>query len=403
MTGQARVFNLKFGKHSSTSDLTSTPGTLVQLEPVGDPGFKPVARMNLERGSMNAAAKFFAPRVGPLELGSHNLELEVRGMSGNNGGAIASATTTEIGLLMDVLTGTAAVDPSGSSTTASGGTTTGVTVVSGTNIADGSGILFSNGTDMIAREVVSGGTTTSLVVDRTHGGTATGTVYRAAKWTIDPSIANHIHGYFAAEGEDYERLFFGCMGTGKLVASVNDYVKLVSTWMPNNVTDSAEDNPTFTAPTAGNAIVAVASSFYIGSTAYTFRDLEVDFGGTVTPRQAHNGAQGVHGYGVFNKVPKITGKLYLGAISGLGEITDSGGTMDATIGQGTDLAAGAARASHDIGIQLGNVAGACMYLRAPAASFTKFEKTTIDGFDGYSFELSCYGPSSGSPLRIHLF
>jgi hypothetical protein len=403
-SGQHRAFNLKGGKHTSTSDFTSSGGTLIQFEPEGEPGFKPVPAKKLERGSMNANGVFQRPLAGPLELGTHNLEFVLRGVSSNAGGAIAVDEQTEVGQILDSLTGTDAVVPAGAVASASGGSGTSLTLSgSPTNYLDGMGVLFSNGTVNVAREIVSGGGTSSLVLDRTSGGTPSGNVIRSARWTIDPSIIHHKHSYFLAEGQDWYRAFYGCMGTGKITCSLNDYARLVTSWMPTDVDDVVEDNPTFTAPTTGNAIVGVNSTMYIGSTSYTVRDIDIDFGGEVKARGAHNSPHGVLGYGVFNKLPKISGKLYLDPTSGIGGITDSAGTMDATIGQGTSLATGAALTTFDIGIQIGNAAGACLYVRAPLASFTKFEFTSIDGFDGYSFEASCYGPTSGSPLRIHLF
>lgn len=404
MTGQRRVFNLRFGKHASTSDFTSTPGTLHQLSPEGDPGFKPVGRMKLERGGVNAAGRFLSPLAGPNMLGDHQLEQILSGISGNAGGALDAAAESEVGAILDVITGTAAVNPSSTATTATGGSTTSVTVTSGVNISNGVGILFSNGTDTVAREVVSGGGSGTLTIDRNSGGTPTGTIIRSSYWTINPAISMHTHGYFAGEGEDYERLFFGCMGTGKITAAMNDYCKLVTSWKPNNITDSPEDDPTFTAHTTGQAIVAVASTMYLGNTAYTFKDLEIDFGGTIVARQAHNGTHGVHGYAVFDKKPKIRGKFYLGAISALLEHDDSASSpLNTTIGQGTDKSVGAALTTFDVGIQIGTLATGCAYFRAPLAAFTKYDPISIDGMEGFDFELTCYGPTTGTPLHIHLF
>lgn len=401
---QARVLNVKFGKATSTSDLTSTPGTLVQLTPDGEPSFRLAERKKLMRGGVNAAGRYLSPLAGPLALGEYGVDFILRGLSGNTGGAILSASTSEVGLLLDVLTGTAAVDPSGAVTGATGGSTTSVTVTSGVNIPTGMGILFSNGTDFVAREVTAGGGTGTLTIDRNSGGTPVGNVIRAAKWTIDPTISNHTHGYFDVEGEDWRGLFTGCMGTAKLTAAMGEYVKLQTSWKATDVNRAAEANPAFTDVVAGSAITSVNSSFWVGNTAYTFRDLAVDFGGSVTARQSQNSTQGVYGYGVFEKLPKITGKLYLETIAGLGGHDDNTTSpLSTTIAQGRNAALGAAVSTFDVGIQLGNAAAGCAYLRAPAAAFTKYERVNIDGFEGFDFELTCFGPTSGSPLRIHLF
>lgn len=406
MSGQARNFNLKFGKHSSTSDLTATPGTLIQLAPESH-GFVPPERIKIERKAQTAGARFLGSIAGPLELAEYSLEQVVRGMSGNAGGAVDAEASSEIGSILDVIFGGDSTDPSGSGGTVAGGTGSTPTLIvsSGTNFAAGQAVLFPTSVATHAREIVSVATDT-LTLDRDYSGTPSNgtTTYRAPYWKHDLSIIEHKHGYFDAEGSNYRRIFKGCMGKGSLKFAINDYVRLMTSWKATDVADSAEANPTYTEATAGDALLSVNSYFYVGDQAYTFHDLSVDFGGSVTPRNAHNGVNGVHGYGVFDKAASISGKLYVGDNSSLGDIDDSSTTpLNVNIGQAFGLTPGDAITQFDIAIQVGNTPGSCMYIRAPACEFSKFAKTTVDGFDAYDFTLSCKSPATGSPFRLHLF
>ncbi len=408
MTGQARNLNIKFGKHSSVSDFTATPGTLIQLAPEGTPGFMPAERMHLDRGATTAGARWLGAIAGPIDVsGSYGLDLIMRGMSGNAGGAVDAEAASEVGSVLDVLFGGDSTDPSGSGSTVAGGVgaTPTLILVSGTNYSAGQAVLFPTTTATHAREIVSKATD-MLTLDRDYSGTPTnGTVvYRAPYWVIDPSIIQHKHGYFDVEGEDWRRTYLACMGTGKLMFPTDNYVMLSTTWNANDISDSAEANPTYTEATAGNTLVAVNSYMYFGDTAYTFRDLQIDLGGKVTKREANNGAQGVHGYGVFEKKVKISGKLYLGDDTALGDIDDSSFTpLNMNIGQATDLAAGANKITLDWALQVGVSPGSAMYCRAPSFQFTKFQKTVVDGFDMVDFEGVALSPTTGSPFRLHLF
>jgi hypothetical protein len=257
--------------------------------------------------------------------------------------------------------------------------------------------------------VVSGGGTGTLVLDRTYTGTVTngGTVYRSSRWVVNPAVHELTHGFWRGEADNRMREFFGCMSKVTLNLPVAERATATFEFMPTDVPDAAELNPSFTAPTAGNAVVTNSNRFWVGDTAYMAVDLSIDYGGNVVARRANSGPQGVQGYTVQragdNPLPVIRGKLYAGTNSTLGEVADSANTFRANYAQGWNKSAGEESTSWDVAVQAGNVMGGIVYVRAPAGVFTKFDEIEIDGKDGYEFELSCFDPSSGSPIDLNLF
>jgi hypothetical protein len=338
-------------------------------------------------------------------------EFILRGPSGNAGGAITSATATEVGDVLDTVLG-AATDPSGAATTATGGTgaTPNVTVASGTNVANGvvCAFLTDGVTAPIVRQVESGGGTGTLVLDRTYTGTVTagGVFYRGPRWSVAPATHELTHSFLRGEADNRMREFFGCMAALKIDLAVGQYARLMADFNYTDVQDAAEANPTFTGPTSGNAVVTSNNKLFIGNDQFMALDLAVDFGGAVKPRVANSGPHGVQGYTVEragdNPLPKITGKMYLGTNSTLGEVADSANTFRSNYAQGWDKSAGENSTSWDIALQAGNVIGGIAYFRARAGVFTGWEEISIDGKDGVQFEITCFDPSSGAPLDISL-
>lgn len=412
MSDQTKKRVWTIGRHSNTQDFSSTPGTLRQLMPCGGPVHLSPARRMLNRTAIRSDGKHPVPHVGVKDLGKTiPLEFYLRGPSGNSGGAITSATATEVGDILDTGLG-AATDPSGAATTVTGGNgaTPNVTVTSGTNVANGVVIAFAvDGSSLlIVRQVVSGGGTGTLVLDRTFSGTPTngGTLYRGPNWSVSSSTHELTHSYLRGEADNRMRQFYGCMPKLGIDYATGDRAKLMADFQWTDVDDSAELNPTYTGPTAGNAVVTSGVQLYIGNDTFMALDLKVDFGGNVVARKANSGPHGVQGYTVQragdNPMPTITGKLYAGTNSTLGEVADSANTFRNNYAQGWNLSAGEAATSWDVALQAGNVVGGIAYQRAPAAVFTKFDEIEIDGVDGIDFEISCCDPSSGAPLNLSL-
>ena len=399
-----------FGKHTGTQDFSATPGVLRQKMPLNAPVMLSPRRNTIARTAIRNDGKRVVPHEGVLPMGSMAFEFPLTGLSGNTGAAITSATTNEIADLLDVCLG-AATDPANAVTTATGGTgaTPNLTVTAGTDIPNGMVVGFATDEgNFIVRQVVSGGGTGTLVLDRTYTGTVTtsANVYRSSRWVVNPATFELAHGFWRGEADNRMREYMGCMGKVSLNLPVGDRATASFEFMATDIDDEAEANPSFTVPTTGSAVVTTANQFWIGSEAFMAIDLSVDFGGSVVARRAHSGPHGIQGYtvqrGGDNPLPVIRGKLYAGTNTTLGEVRDSTGTFRANYAQGYDKTAGEASTSWDVALQAGGIAGGIAYLRAPVGVFTRFEEIEIDGLDGYDFELSCFDPSSGYPLDLSL-
>jgi hypothetical protein len=397
-----------FGKHTNTQDFSSTPGTLRQKMPLTAPVSLSPRRTPIMRTAIRNDGKRVIPHEGVKGLPAMAFEFPLRGLYGNVGAAIASATTCEIADLLDVCLG-AATDPANAATTATGGTgaTPNLTVTAGTDIPNGMTIAFLTDESplYIVRQVVSGGGTGTLVLDRDYTGTVTvgGTVFRSARWVVNPAVHELTHGFWRGEADNHMREFAGCMGKLSLNLPVGDRATASFEFMPTDIVDAAELNPSFTVPTAGNAVVTTSNRLWLGDDVYMAVDLAVDYGGAVVARRANSGPQGIQGYTVQragdNPLPVIRGKVYRGTNTTLGEVSDA---LANTL-QGWDKSAGQEATSYDVALQAGNVMAGIYYGRAPVGVFTKCDPIEIDGRDGFDFELSCFDPASGYPLDLNLF
>jgi hypothetical protein len=409
MSNLSRQLITRFGKAADTTDFTTVP-SLIDLIPE-KVEFAWPEREKLDRDPQRDDGSFAAPIVGALEEGDLDVTLTtiLRGCAGNAGGAVNPETATDAGLILDVLTGTDSVDPAGAATTATGGTgaTPNVTLTSGTNFPNGIGLLIPmNDGTFIPREVVSGGGTNTVVVDRTYSGTVLNgaTVPRSCLWTIDPSVHMHKHAHLRLEAEGLARVDFnGCMGKGELQIDGRKYITMRSMWKATSATPAAVANPTVAPLTVGAAIVSVNSQLFVGNQAYLFKDFSLDFGGEVMPRVTNNGAQGRTGFTVQRKRPTARFKMYAGDSVSFGELTRAGSTVDWDDVGGEALNAGDAANTYDLALQFGARATGCLYLRGPAFVFTKRKRIEVDGLEGFDCEGFFSRASTGSPLRIHLF
>lgn len=399
----SRVVEIRAGKHASAADFSSTPGSLIALEPDSH-GFMPPDRRRIRRSFASLDNRRLADIVGPVDLAPCALVVPVRGASVSAGAAFDPETATELGVLFDCVFGAASVDPASTGTTATGGNgaTPNITVTSGTNYVDGMAILFDTDTGTFAREIVSGGGTGTLVLDRTYTGTPTGTVHRLAHWDATPANSEHVHAYFDVEGEDWRRIYAGCMSSLDLDMKEADVVKASFSWLPTNVTDSADANPSHTAPTAGSYIVNVNGDLRIGNASFLARDLKFSLGASPVARPSIQGPQGVSGYVVPNLDEcKLTGRFYLGDnASSLGEIVDDSGTPSLDSLQGGNTV-GALPTTRDVAVQIGTIAGACLYLRIRAAEF-RAKIVDVDGQPCVDFTAYATRPTTGAIATLHL-
>lgn len=392
MTDQTRLMSLYFGKHSSATDFSATPGTVYALRPDEGGGFLPLDYERLERNLIASDGKEYTDVIGAKMLDAQALTIPLSGINGSDGTAHDHLTDCEVGAMLDVIFGAAASDPTSTAVTASAITDDALTV-SGTTIADGEVIAYNNGTEYVADIVTAGGGTTDLTVARNGSGSPTGTVLRGSVWTLQSATPQHVHGYFRSEGENWRRDWFGCMSSLTLNMPERQIVQMQTSWQPTDWSDVAEANPAFAEPAAGEYIVNVDASVWIGDTEFTARNLSLDLGYEVVARTTPKGPNGVNGYLVRRKRPILRGSLYFG--TNADEISDGASTPSLA-----DLTSGAAT-TRDVAVQIGRTAEKILYVRIPAAQFSA-RMEPQDGFAALSFEAKAKRPASGSMLTVAL-
>lgn len=414
MSDLSRVMTVKAAKHSSTTTYaTADVGTAYFLD-FDSCDAMPRDTDRIERNLGSGDNMEFASIRGAKKLDPIGMTIAARGVSGNTGtAAFASATTTELGQLLDCVIG-AATDPSGAGEAATGGTgsSSQLTFTAGTNYAGGGGVLFANtGGQVFARQIVSGGGTTTVTLDRGFTGTAAAAnVVRGARYTLSSSTSMHTHLQLDAEGSNWRRVYDGCMSGLDIDFAEGQPVKFNFSWLPTDWTDSAEANGAYSAATAGSYIVNLGGLFYIGDEAFLLKDAKLSLGYTIVPRVATSGTNGVYGYVVTRKAPVLTGKLYVGTNETFGELSDSGTTPDLNTFQGLDQNPGEVISTKDISLQVGSggattaaTAGTrTMYVRIPAAEFSgKFAND--NGLEVFEFSARATRPASGNMLDLFLF
>lgn len=403
-TDVTRILDLKFGKHASVSDWTATPGTLRVIQPESATIY-PRDTRRLERNLASPDNREFAAIIGPQDLGAFSVTQLMRGVSGNVGAAFVAGTTMEQADMLDVVFGAAASVPVGAAVTvAAAGHVpgTGTLVVVGTTVANGDMILFSvtSGADFVAREVVSGGGTTTLVLDRAYVGTPTtgSTVIRAARWAVDPSIHDRIHGGFVAEGEDWLQTILGCQCESfELNMSEGEIVRMITSWAPTSFAPGNDAALSFVSPTFGSEIVAVNAALWIAGVEYLTQSLSLKVTNTLRARKTFAGANGQLGY-IVTRVPEVmlSGMIYAGDnAASIGEMQYDAGTPSFR-----DLTESAT--SRDIAVQVGLSAGAAMYLRIPAAE-VRAVAADSEGLLMWQITANAKKPASGTSFRLGVF
>ncbi len=397
-----RILDLRFGKHSSAASFTATPGTLRRLNPETC-DFRPKDHRRLERVLKSADNKRFSGVIGPSDLSAHQLSMMLRGTSSPGGAAFTPQSTMDCADVLDVVVGSASPGPVGVACTAVAAGSDGATktlVLSGTSYANGDMLLFSTDVGVFLREVVSGGGTTTVVLDRIFTGTVVngGAVARAARWNHDPTVHDHVHGGFSVEAENWKQLVLGCMAESMEITFAEGEVAMLTTsWLPTVLTPDVDGSLSFTAPTAGQEIVCVNGAFWIGDVQYLTENMVLRWNNRLRPRRTPQGANGVLGYVVVEQDDvSLSGRIYAGSNSGsLGEMQYDAGTPSFR-----DLTEG--NTTRDIAFQIGTVAGAALYVRIPAADI-RATAVESDGLTMWEVQAMATRPSSGSNCRIGIF
>jgi hypothetical protein len=404
MSDRVNLNSLRAGIHTSTTDWTSTPGSLTFHRPLNSPIFDP-GYTAIERADQRADGATTPALRGPKNVSLPDITVELTGLSG--GGAGDSTDASTLGhAVSDFLTsvmGQVASNATGETTDGSdAGSGTTVTADASTSFTDGDGILVKGTTSgkYVAREV-TGASTADITIDRaltTDDGTADTAdegevIYAARTYAPAMTTGDHVPFYLDAEGENFRRVFTGCHASASLTLGAGGMAQLnLSGIMATDWTDSPEANPTYADPTTGSPIVLVDCPMWIGSALYYGSVNSIDFGVTYEPRVAQGGPAGHWGMvATAKKAPTFTGEINFGALDG--EATDA---LLATWRGTYEHSA----PTFDVGIQMGRQPGSAAYFRAPAARFTSINLAARGGQVVAQFTATCTGTD---PARLHVF
>jgi hypothetical protein len=373
MTDLSRLLDVRFGLHSA-NDFLTMPGSLSAVQLVsGGESLMPRANTPIDRNDISAIdGRGFVHLIGPLDLADVSIGMEFKGVNANTGGAVADwSAKMEQANLLTSLFGAAGVATVGAAPTiAASGHGSAVLEVVGTTVVNGDFILFPTTTGTQMRQVVSGGTTTTLTLDRAYTGTPTtgATVIRGARWTLAQTLRNHLHGAFRAETGRQMSEFLGCAPVSATIG-IPEGGKLTfgSTWSPTSGTMAqAPASPAFAAPTAGSPIVGLNTQLWIGGEQFVVRDASIAIATGNEPRvtssSPHGRLGGIAGEKRGNGVV-ITGSLYFGDSSARGEVQRDTGTE--TLRTMLDAAASGnvESAARDVLLTVGAAAGRSLALR----------------------------------------
>lgn len=409
MTDVTRLTSLTYGINASATTIGTAPAAFATVLPRSSPtSFLPRSRQAIDRALYSVDGRRFLRVFGVKDIGELSLPIEMKGVNSNTGAPVGAwEAKMEQGNLLASIFGAVGIITSGAAPTVTSGT--GATLVVSTNVlADNDIILVTTSIGTEARQIVSGGGTTTVTVDRNWVGTptASSTVIRAGRYSISTSQTVHTPIWFNVEGENWRRRYQDCQPSSMVLNIPNaGLVEADFGFLPNDWDDQAEANPAFAAPTAGSPIVSGGSAFFIGNTPFMLRNARLTVNIGMVMRETTTGINGVRGGLATDKTNiMLEGELYVGDNGGtIGELVDDSGTptLDSILGDG--LATGAAPSALDLGLQVGTAAGAAMYLRLPAADFRSAGVREGGPFAVLPFQAFATAPTSASPLSLGVF
>lgn len=387
MTNISRLQTLRYALHTNTTTFTGTPGSLFPLQVTDEASsFLPRQRTPIDRSLRSLSGRRFPHIRGAQDVGDLTVATEFKGVNSNTGGAVADwEAKTEQGYLLASLFG--AVAPATTSTAptiaASGHTpASGVVAVVGANTANGQVVAFATSAGLQIGRIESGGGTTTLTLQHPYTGTPTtgATVFRLGVYTVNDSLTSHVHAFFAAEGEDWRRDYFGCAPMSMNIGIPNTgALTMSSVFAPTSWSDVAEANPAYADPTAGNPIVNDGAYFRLDGAEFLLRNASITYNCATAIRETATKTNGRLG-GVCGtgdgKSFMIEGELYISDAATLGELQDNAGTPTMAALLGSDVAAGQVSTQREVALQVGTEIGGCLYALLPTADFKATVQTS---------------------------
>lgn len=383
MSNLHRLMDVQFGLHADAANFLTMPGSLRRLmvKGGGESLLPPGMGFQDRNDIASLAGRGFPDQLGPLALQQLAPVIEWKGVNDNSGAAVASAAAwyakMEQGeIVTSILGGEPAATSSAAPTVNSTGhnASAGELGVSGTALVAGQIILFPTSGGNRVRQVVSFGTGVA-VLDRPYTGTPTtsGTIIRAAVWTWNPSVRNHVHGAFRVEDAEQMTEFVGCAPESLALAlSPGQKVMATCSFMPTTAAPAgAKLSPSVTYPAAGSPCLAVNGEFMIGSETFVPTgdvSLTVNTGNEM--RETASGPDGTLGGVQAEKRGNVTLALTLrsGASASRGEVQRDAGTESLRELLGLVQGRQEIRTTRDVAYLIGRSPGAATYIRMPDAN-----------------------------------
>ncbi len=414
MSNATRLHFVKVGINANTNTYGTEPGAYVPILPVGE------AASLLPRGREPIAVDDRITSDGreqPHLHGAKNTDditipLELTGINDNSGGAVSDweAKNEGLGLMLASIFGDVADVTTGAKPTvaASGHSSTTLVEDGTTVLADLDIILFQTSTGRHARQVVSGGGTGTVALDRAYTGTPVSgsDIIRAARYTWVPGRTRHkaiwVDAEDTAQASGPRRRYQDCAPKQlQLAVPSSGKVTATATFAPNDWDKPAAANPSFDQPVIGSPIVGGDAALYIGAVEKLFKSLSLTAVVGYAPRESPAGANGfVGGEAADRKSVVLELTLYLGDDNGsIGDVVDGGSTPALADFTGDAANLGAEATTRDIALQLGTRAGAAGYLRFPAAAITG--RVEVDG--PYKVLRTTFRATGATPFYMGLF
>jgi len=360
-----------------TTGLTHEPGSLTAICAEGNPEPRvaqtKLAR-NLRKGDMEMTARIQGPRDAGI---SFTTEAYGNGTEGADGVAAVAAESTDE--LFRAVMGQAGVAGTGDTVSASSGTSL---TVAGTDIANGDFLLLTGATSgrKQVRQVVAGGGTTSLTLDRalteddgTAEDAATGVAIAGVRWDLDNENQDQDTYFFDYEGKTDRHQILGAVCTALEIAVPSGGERVLLNW--NFDGNDWEREGTLASPTVGTnsdgqVITAANAPLWIGNDQFMVRDMAITITRKANRKVTQFGENGYHGHATTGSEVSITGTIYLGT-DDLEAIASYKDTLNGN-------------STQDILIQIGRTSGRILAIRAQAADFSA-DKVSVDGLDAIQF------------------
>lgn len=374
----------------SSTSATTAPVAYVFTDPQGD--VTPVTEqtkldVDLQRDDGEITAGILGPKAGNLPL-----TLLLRGKGGDQADGEASDPPEDLESILDVVMGVDA-DKGSSDTTGAGNTVTLLKFAATANWAVGDGIMVDSdataGTRYECRPITSLDTDTSITVgtDLTGAPADSALVHSSAAWHLDADATELNYLWTKTEGENWMREHKGCGVTASLSAPPGGIATLSLDCIANDWTDTAEENPSYSAVTAEPALTVMGAPFYWNDALTELISFELDFGVGWSPRTATSGENGQNGWV----------RAY------------SGGSLSATIYH-TEAIENAMQlaATYECMFQLGPVdsaatPGSAAMIYMPAMDVKSVNRVIHNGVDAIQFTALATRPAVGSSLSVHVY